>query len=212
MMSLSVPSTKASGGPVAETTQKHMFPPVLSVVSQRVYLEVCRVLPTHPHPPPSPFRSQISPWFSTLCTATTANGYPCNPPGGYNANDSANCSGIATDNFMDVVLVSPVATNTPPSYLFCDPSVYRMNNLSYISKDTLFFQFLDATNNNLGVKPTSPVYSLQPDFRSCDRQSVGPTKQTFEQYIGRFNIPKPSSFAKVMNLDSSQIQDIYYNP
>ena len=158
------------------------------------------------------FGFQIAPWFSTLCTTTTANSYPCNPPGGYPSDESARCSGITTENSMDVILVSPVATNTPPSYLFCNPSVYKMNNLSYVSKDTSFFEFIDVNSNNLGVRSTSPVYSLQPRFRSCDRRSVGPRKRMLVQYVKRFNIPRPTYFAKAVNLDYSQIQDIYYNP
>ena len=138
---------------------------------------------------------QHFPFLSTVCSATSANGTPCNPAGGYAAADTGGCSGLPTNNSFDLVLVSPQVNNTPPGYILCDPSVSPLNTVKHISKPTSFFQFVAPKRNNLGLAPSSPVYRIRPYFRSCDRSLVGPKPPRWRNYLGRFNIQYLSHLA-----------------
>ena len=173
------------------------------------------VLCTMPAAAAAPLGPQASPFLSTVCTATTANnGKPCNPSGSAPASQTGKCSGLPTDNLFDLMLVNAAKTNVAPRFLYCDnyTSVSTLNNLYSVNKTSDFYQFIDYDRDNLGVSSTSPIYALKSDFRSCDRESVGPTVNDWSYFAMRFNLPKPSGFDSVINLNYRQIQDPSFKP
>ena len=156
-----------------------------------------------------PSATQAAPFLADITTATTANGnYPCNDVGGANASATGGCSGLPTENTIDVLLVNASKKNVPPQYAYCDGyNVSRLNNFFSMNRTQDYYQFIDFDNNNLGVRSSSPLYATKPDFRSCDRELVGPKSSNWTQFKSRFNIPIPAGFNIVLKVSYVQIYD-----
>ena len=98
---------------------------------------------------------------------------------------------------------------------YCEdyPQVESLNQFIYINKTyPKNYQFVNYGRNNLALKPNSPLYNVRPYFRSCDSRLVGPRRVNQGFYFRRVNIPKPYGFNGILNLNTYQFHDFYYNP
>lgn len=68
-----------------------------------------------------------------------------------------------------------------------------------------------STNDDYGLLPTSRIYSISPNFKSCPRSTVGPTKitpgSTLPIYLQYFNIPRPHRFDDMLKFPFSRIMN-----
>ena len=137
---------------------------------------------------------QPYPYLSTICTETTANGgQPCNPAGTPPASQTGACSGLPTDNTLDVVLVN--SPNQPIYDCKSYNQTLSLNTQSSLSTgNPIFFLFVDYDNNNLALQVGSPLFKARPNFLSCDRGLVGPQVVQRAVYFSRFNVPFPPGF------------------
>ena len=154
---------------------------------------------------------QLAPWYKNICTATSAaNGRKCNPSNGAPANITAGCSGLPTGNILEIL---QLGSTEPAGYQYCDdfPQMPTLNTYSVLTGiPSDWYQFLDIDNDNLGIKESSYVFALQPEFVSCDRKAAGPQDVNETVYFGGFNIGRPEGFIDVLHMDTDHLLDLSF--
>ena len=162
------------------------------------------------------FTSPSSPWAKAapqlidFCNQTTVTwnntAMPCNPVGRDSsgtyptANQTGNCSGLPTSNFVNVVaLDKPTSVFRLFNNLYPSPTggmlstgyVFAMNTINVLRYTNLSAQVNDVIRGDFGVASTSPLYTDVTDFVSCPRSQVGiqspstsaPTRAIFNSFI-----------------------------
>lgn len=149
------------------------------------------------------------PWLKQICQQTHVNGRPCNPRRSLASSKSAACSGLATENTLDLISVS--RTKLGLGYYYCEnvTSMHTLNRHTYLNwtSPVASIQFLNYRGNNLGVTKSSPIFRLRPKFHSCDRRSAGPQRIRKSVYLARFNVPRPLYFNLVRNMTTDHVHD-----
>lgn len=68
-----------------------------------------------------------------------------------------------------------------------------------------------SIDDDYALLPSSSLYTINPNFKSCPRSAVGPTVISpgtiLPLYLQYFNIPQPARFNDMMNFAFSQIQN-----
>eukprot|EP00475_Leptophrys_vorax_P016951 TRINITY_DN23467_c0_g2_i2.p1 TRINITY_DN23467_c0_g2~~TRINITY_DN23467_c0_g2_i2.p1 ORF type:complete len:471 (+),score=-1.24 TRINITY_DN23467_c0_g2_i2:23-1414(+) len=158
----------------------------------------------------NPAYNKNYPWLQQICQQKSINGKPCNPRGSLPAATTGACSGIATDNYLDLL---SVGTSKAPAlqFFYCENVTVmgQFNTHRHINWTAPIanLQFVNYQANNLAVAKTSPIYKLRPGFKSCDRRQVGPQVVPRTLYLSNFNVPEPKHFKLVVRMQTLQIHD-----
>ncbi|CAI7775012.1 unnamed protein product [Closterium sp. NIES-53] len=124
------------------------------------------------------------PWMKNTCSETSINGVPCNTnaPGTLKDTETGNCSGLPTNNYIDLVLVD--VQDADMNYRYCEqlPNVPKLNTHRHINVSSTAALFIDYANNNLGVRKGSDILKKRPRFQNCPMKLVGPKKVRDEFY------------------------------
>lgn len=117
---------------------------------------------------------QKYPWMSNLCSQRRVAGVSCNPSGSPPAQETGACSGLPTDNHVELTLVDTEANNIP-TYLSCDevPVAQMLNKLQSAAVPSDRRTFTNSPHD-FGVTQESRVHAFNTNFKSCPRQRVGP--------------------------------------
>ena len=155
-------------------------------------------------------RLQMAPWIRTLCTATSINGYECNPKSiqasGY---DTGNCSGVPTTNSIRIVNFVGKEKNRAGIRAFqCEkiPNYPYFNTLkapNYPDKiSTAGFRNVKA--GDFGAKsPNSRIVKLMgKEWVDCPKHLAGIQKVSESVYLARYNMAPPSWFFKYLPLSA----------
>eukprot|EP00475_Leptophrys_vorax_P016953 TRINITY_DN23467_c1_g1_i2.p1 TRINITY_DN23467_c1_g1~~TRINITY_DN23467_c1_g1_i2.p1 ORF type:complete len:255 (-),score=8.99 TRINITY_DN23467_c1_g1_i2:155-868(-) len=163
----------------------------------------------------SPTINKLWPWMQNVCKETQVNGVPCNAPGSAPSTVTGKCSGIGTNNLIDLVTVN--TTGRGNGFTYCgkesshDTNIVNMNKLNKENTINVKFGpnggFRNYWSNDLGLKNTSWIYKLRPYYLSCPRAQAGPRRFNQASYFGNFNIPKPVGFDIVLNMTTDHIID-----
>ena len=152
------------------------------------------------------------PWWSNLCSDTTANGgATCNPATSLTPDVTANCSSMPVDNVLDLTVLNNTK-GAALTYKYCDllTGVPQLNRWTSISVTNPSLAGLSGYQyNDYGLLPSSPLYALRPQFQSCPRQYAGPQKFLEASYYWNYNIPKPDVFDTLLAADGYAINDMY---
>ncbi|CAI5476684.1 unnamed protein product [Closterium sp. Yama58-4] len=153
--------------------------------------------------------NRLWPWMQDVCKETSANGgVPCNPPGQPGADVTGACSGLGTDNLIDVVAVN--TTDYGLDWKFCDNYTIteQLNTQINITLDHPYAAgFRNYRRNDLGLKKSSVILKYRPNYLSCQLGLTGPRKFSEKSFYRGFNIPMPWGFRKVVRMDTKHIID-----
>ncbi|CAI7832474.1 unnamed protein product, partial [Closterium sp. NIES-54] len=133
------------------------------------------------------FRS-LWPWWPSVCEDTSINGVSCNPPGSMAAYLTGNCSGLGTENYLDLVVVN--MTKRSLDYKYCEkiPVMPKLNTHKMINITTSSLKvlrkmgFRNYKRHDLAIESWSPIYQWRPQFKSCRKGLAGMKVITREEY------------------------------
>ncbi|CAI5463263.1 unnamed protein product [Closterium sp. Yama58-4] len=119
------------------------------------------------------------PWMKSICNETAINGVTCNTnaAGTLKDTDTGKCSGLPTNNYIDLVLVD--VKDAELNYRYCEgklPNAPKLNTHQHINVTAHSAKFFYYGSNDLGVMKGSPIFKKRPGFKSCPRRNVGPKK------------------------------------
>eukprot|EP00850_Spirogloea_muscicola_P009811 SM000056S17929 [mRNA] locus=s56:121699:131627:- [translate_table: standard] len=129
--------------------------------------------------PPGGVIANQNPWYPNVCSQTQVNGIPCNPgDGAFDANVTANCSGLPTGNIHQYAIVK-AASQHRPMFTECEGlvSVPQLNSVSWVEYNqatALQDNFVNAAAGDFGLKAGAPILATNPRFKSCPRSMAGP--------------------------------------
>ncbi|CAI5476776.1 unnamed protein product [Closterium sp. Yama58-4] len=156
--------------------------------------------PLHPLPC-SPY--QEWPWMKHVCRQTRIGAYSCNPPGpgALTAHDTGACSGMATENDVEYIVVDPDSLRDA-EYRYCEknPGADYLNRqivYRYTGED---MKFADYANQDFGVSENSIVLAEHPGFVSCPKKDIGIKAVSTQSYFKDWNIPEPPFFQAMLDL------------
>ena len=153
---------------------------------------------------------QIAPWIKTLCTATSINGYECNPSAirasGYN---TGNCSGVPTTNSFRIINIVGKTKGYSGIRVFqCEkiPNYPHFNTLratDYPGKISTA-GFRNVRGGDFGAKsPNSKIVKfVGKDYVDCPKHLVGIQKVSEATYLARYNLAAPYWFFKYLPLSA----------
>ncbi|GJP44590.1 hypothetical protein CLOM_g3968 [Closterium sp. NIES-68] len=154
------------------------------------------------------------PWFTTVCNTTHVNGVYCNMKGNisnpYLPWETGKCSGLATNNYLDIIIVN--GSNKPMEYRYCErsPAMPLLNQHYFVNvtlQDVPKLQFKNWRAGNFEVPKTSLIYKRRPRFINCKQQQYGPRKVDNSFYMKNFNIPKPVWMDALLAMRTLHIHD-----
>ncbi|CAI5460980.1 unnamed protein product [Closterium sp. Yama58-4] len=152
------------------------------------------------------------PFWPDVCGQKTINGKPCNVKrkGTLPAEKTGACSGLPTENTLNVVLVETEGRDV--GYKYCEnlPAVEEgpLNNQRQVNITNIpAAKFLDYANDDLGVNTGSSLYSSIKDFKSCPRKDVGPRRIDDGFYFLSFNRPEPEVHKVVVEMSIKHVHD-----
>ncbi|CAI7844718.1 unnamed protein product, partial [Closterium sp. NIES-53] len=140
------------------------------------------------------------PWMKRICNETSINGVKCNTiaPGTLKDSETGKCSGLPTNNYIDLVLVD--VQDADMNFRYCEeklPNTPKLNTHRHINVTSRSAKFFNYDSNDLGVMRSSPIFKKRPRFKSCPRKTVGPKKVRDLFYLKNFGIAEPLQFALV---------------
>ncbi|GJP44582.1 hypothetical protein CLOM_g3961 [Closterium sp. NIES-68] len=152
------------------------------------------------------------PFWPDVCNQKTIDNKPCNTnkKGTFSADQTGACSGLPTENFLNLVLVETEGRDV--DYKYCEklPTVeagplndQRQVNLTNIAAA----KFMDYANDDLGVNAGSSLFSSIKDFKSCPRKDVGPRRIDDAFYYLNFNRPEPDLYKVVLSMSTKHVHD-----
>ncbi|GJP41963.1 hypothetical protein CLOM_g1574 [Closterium sp. NIES-68] len=149
------------------------------------------------------------PWWKNVCQESAVNGQNCNPKGGMTAAQTGKCSGLATENQLDLILVN--TSRDSLEYKYCEtlPAMHKLNKHSHVTVGYVpSAGFRNYKRNDLGLKLWSDIRLKRPTFLSCPRRTTGPQKKiNAAWYLRRFNIVKPNGFDAVLTMTTQHLMD-----
>ncbi|CAI5991598.1 unnamed protein product [Closterium sp. NIES-64] len=149
------------------------------------------------------------PWWKNVCQESAVNGHNCNPPGGMTAAQTGKCSGLATENQLDLILVN--TTRESLEYKYCEtlPAMHKLNQHSHVKVGSVpSAGFRNYKRNDLGLRLWSDIRLKRPNVLSCPRRATGPQKKiNAAWYLRRFNIGKPKGFDEVLTMTTLHLMD-----
>ncbi|CAI7849737.1 unnamed protein product, partial [Closterium sp. NIES-53] len=152
---------------------------------------------------------QYWPWWKNVCQESAVNGQNCNPPGGMTAAQTGKCSGLATENQLDLILVN--TTRDSLEYKYCEtlPAMHRLNQHTHVKVGSVpSAGFRNYKRNDLGLRLWSDIRLKRPNVLSCPRRATGPQKKiNAAWYLRRFNIGKPKGFDEVLMMTTQHLMD-----
>ncbi|CAI5461040.1 unnamed protein product [Closterium sp. Yama58-4] len=156
---------------------------------------------------------RLWPWWPSVCKDKSINGVNCNPPGSMAAYLTGNCSGLGTENYLDLVVVN--MTKRSLDYKYCEkiPVMPKINTHKMINITTSSLKvlrrmgFRNYKRHDLAIESWSPIYKWRPQFKSCRKGLAGMKVITREEYRKAFNIPKPDYFDFVLAMNLTHIHD-----
>ncbi|GJP44585.1 hypothetical protein CLOM_g3964 [Closterium sp. NIES-68] len=153
--------------------------------------------------------NKLWPWMQNVCKETSANGgVPCNPPNGPGADITGACSGLGTDNIIDVIAVNTTEYGLDNKHCENFPITAELNHQTNLTlRDPLSAGFLNYQGNDLGLNNDSLIYKYRPDYLSCPLGLVGPRRFSAKYFFDRYNTPMPGGFRKVVMMDMKHIFD-----
>eukprot|EP00850_Spirogloea_muscicola_P011154 SM000068S20586 [mRNA] locus=s68:359943:372898:- [translate_table: standard] len=155
--------------------------------------------------PPGGVIAKQNPWYPNLCSQTQVNGIPCNPVNGaFDANVTANCSGLPTGNIHHYAIVK-AASQHRPIFTECEGlvSVPQLNSVSWVEYNqatALQDNFVNAAAGDFGLKAGAPILATNPRFKSCPRSMAGPQPVATATYF--------TESGKVVNLGDQTTADL----
>ncbi|CAI7878491.1 unnamed protein product [Closterium sp. NIES-54] len=160
----------------------------------------------------TPVFQEKYPFWPDVCGQKTVNGKPCNVKrkGTLPAEKTGACSGLPTENTLNVVLVETEGRDV--GYKYCEvlPAVEEgpLNDQRQVDvTDIPAVKFLDYANDDLGVNAGSSLYSSIKDFKSCPRKDVGPRRIDDAFYFLNFNRPEPEVHKVVVSMSIKHVHD-----
>ncbi|CAI5476685.1 unnamed protein product [Closterium sp. Yama58-4] len=160
----------------------------------------------------TPVFQQKYPFWPNVCTQTNINGKPCNTKvkGTLSAEKTGACSGLPTENYLNLVLVE--TDGRPLDYKYCEnlPTVAAgpLNDERGVNlTDIPGAKFLDYANDDLGVNPGSSLFTSINGFKSCPRKDVGPRRIDDGFYYLNFNRPEPDLYKLVVSMATTHIHN-----
>ncbi|CAI7842516.1 unnamed protein product, partial [Closterium sp. NIES-54] len=143
------------------------------------------------------------PWMKHVCRQTRIGAYSCNPPGpnALTAHDTGACSGMATENDVEYIVVDP-DTLRDAEYRYCELNP----GADYLNRQIVFrytgddMKFADYANQDFGVSEGSVVLAEHPDFVSCPKKDIGIKAVSVQSYFKDWNIPEPPFFQAMLDL------------
>ncbi|CAI5481280.1 unnamed protein product, partial [Closterium sp. Yama58-4] len=158
----------------------------------------------------SPVFQQKWPWMKSICSETSINGVQCNTnaPGTLKDTETGKCSGLPTNNYIDLVLVD--VKDAELNYRYCYeklPNTPKLNTHQHVNVTSRSAKFFNYDSNDLGVMKSSPIFKKRPGFKSCPRKNVGPKKVRALFYHKKFGIAKPLQFTLVKWMNISHFHD-----
>ncbi|CAI7928363.1 unnamed protein product [Closterium sp. NIES-54] len=136
-----------------------------------------------------------------VCRQTRIGAYSCNPHGELSAHETATCSGLATENDVEYIVVD---SDTPrdAEYRYCErsPGTKNLNRqvVYMYSGDKMKFTYYK--NSDFGVSEGSVVLGNHPDFVSCPSEDIGIKAVSIHSYYKDWNIPEPPFFQAMLDL------------
>eukprot|EP00850_Spirogloea_muscicola_P018678 SM000174S03333 [mRNA] locus=s174:25333:28479:+ [translate_table: standard] len=139
----------------------------------------------------------LYPWLTNFCSITQINGVSCNAPGGLNASQTGNCSGMPTANYWESVIVAAISGHVPEFYglniLPAQPNINTVTYLKYkgpsavVTNANYTLGFNDPANDDYGLHPNSPIFQTYPTFPNCPKANNGPKPVASSLYLTKFN-------------------------
>ncbi|GJP47643.1 hypothetical protein CLOM_g6823 [Closterium sp. NIES-68] len=158
----------------------------------------------------SPAVNRRWPFLSNICKSAAIGPVPCNVPtaGTLNAQQTGKCSGLPTNNILDLALLD--GSKLPVAFEGCQkvPSVPRVNRFTsvrYTSANVPTLQFVNYTIGSLEVKPTSPIFKTWPRFVNCKYESLGLKTRSYAAYLAFYNQPVPLGFPQLLKMTTSHL-------
>ncbi|GJP45545.1 hypothetical protein CLOM_g4927 [Closterium sp. NIES-68] len=155
----------------------------------------------------TPLWNNLWPWMKDICLDRTISGNPCNTADTLSAAQTGSCSGLPSDNFLDLVLINNKRNTW---YKYCENlttvakfNYYKVTNVT----DGNTLGFASFSNDDLAVGASSPLVVAKPKFKSCSRGSVGPRRVLDVFYYSNFNQPEPDTYSLVQSMGTRHIQD-----
>ncbi|CAI5531554.1 unnamed protein product, partial [Closterium sp. Naga37s-1] len=148
------------------------------------------------------------PWMKHVCRQTRIGAYSCNPPGpgALTAHDTGACSGMATENDVEYIVVDPDSLRDA-EYRYCE----KNPGADYLNRQVVFrytgddMKFADYANQDFGVSEGSVVLAEHPDFVSCPKKDIGIKAVSVQSYFKDWNIPEPPFFQAMLDLSYKMV-------
>ncbi|CAI5532439.1 unnamed protein product [Closterium sp. Naga37s-1] len=155
----------------------------------------------------TPLWNNLWPWMKDICLDQTISGNPCNTANTLSAAQTGSCSGLPSDNFLDLVLINN-KRNTWFKYCENLTTVAKFNYWKVTNvTDGKSLGFVNFANDDLAVTESSPLVVKKPKFKSCSRGKVGPRRVLDVFYYSNFNQPEPDMYVLVQRMGTKHIQD-----
>ncbi|CAI5521470.1 unnamed protein product [Closterium sp. Naga37s-1] len=155
----------------------------------------------------TPLWNNLWPWMKDICLDQTISGNPCNTANTLSAAQTGSCSGLPSDNFLDLVLINNKRNTW---FKYCENlttvakfNYYKITNVT----DGNSLGFASFANDDLAVTASSPLVVAKPKFKSCSRGKVGPRRVLDVFYYSNYNQPEPDTYALVQRMGTKHIQD-----
>ncbi|CAI5931949.1 unnamed protein product [Closterium sp. NIES-65] len=155
----------------------------------------------------TPLWNNLWPWMKDICLDQTISGNPCNTANTLSAAQTGSCSGLPSDNFLDLVIINNKRNTW---FKYCENlttvamfNYWKVTNVT----DGNSLGFASFANDDLAVTATSPLVVKKPKFKSCSRGKVGPRRVLDVFYYSNFNQPEPDTYALVQRMGTKHIQD-----